>query len=194
MAELEYSQFVRSRHGQPVGGDAVVVQTLDEGLFVAIVDVLGHGKEAHELARQITQFLERNASPCVADVMLQLHEHLKGSRGAAAGLGFFNAETGQFAYCGVGNTVARALGAREQRLVSRDGVLGQNMRMPREEDLLLTDADTLLLYTDGVRTHFELKEYPQLLTDALEIVVKTVVERFGKPHDDAACIAVRYRA
>ena len=86
----------------------------------------------------------------------------------------------------------RTFGSQFRRLVSRDGVVGQTLRTHGEDSLVLGQRDVLLLYTDGVRAHFELDEYPQLLSDGAEIIAKTVVDRFGKTHDDAACIALRY--
>ena len=46
----EYGVAVRSFLGEPTAGDAGLVIEEDNGLFVAIVDVLGHGPEAHEVA------------------------------------------------------------------------------------------------------------------------------------------------
>jgi hypothetical protein len=37
--------MIRPCQGERVSGDAVVIRPLEEGLFAAIVDVLGHGPE-----------------------------------------------------------------------------------------------------------------------------------------------------
>ena len=87
----------------------------------------------------------------------------------------------------------RRFGSSDRRLVSRDGVLGQNMRTPHLQTLDLAPGDTLLLYTDGVKDRFGLDDYRGLLFEDLDCVASTVVERYGKGHDDAACIAIRYR-
>ncbi|MFB3133196.1 MAG: hypothetical protein ACE10K_11810 [Rhodothermales bacterium] len=42
---------MRPYFGETVSGDAVVVREVDHGLFVGIIDVLGHGREAHEHAQ-----------------------------------------------------------------------------------------------------------------------------------------------
>jgi len=62
----------------------------------------------------------------------------------------------------------------------------------QEHKASLEERDVLLLYTDGVRAHFRQEEYPQLHSDHPATIARTVVQRFGKPHDDAACIAARY--
>jgi len=191
---LEHSSLVRPCHGERVSGDAVVIRPLDGGLFVAIIDVLGHGPEAHELAVEIDAYLARYGSSDIAGLMTRLHQHLKGTRGAAAGLSAFDAATGRLVYAGTGNTVLRRFGKTDMRLVSQDGVLGQNMRTPRPQTLQLEAGDLVVLYTDGVRDRFSADDYPGIFHHPPKDVVRTLVERFGKDYDDAACIAVRYRA
>jgi serine phosphatase RsbU (regulator of sigma subunit) len=191
---LKHSGLVRPRPGEGVSGDAVVIRTLEEGLFVAIVDVLGHGQEAHEVALKIDAYLARHGSADVCGLMTRLHTHLKGTRGAAVGLCAINAASCRVDYAGIGNTVLRRFGSTETRLVSQDGVLGQNMRTPRPQTLQLEAGDVVVLYTDGVRDHFSSDDYPGLFHDQPKEVVRKIVERFGKNHDDAGCIAVRCEA
>ena len=60
---LEHASRVRPYPGQAVGGDTVIVRELERGLFAAVVDVLGHGPEAHELALRIEQLLGWRPAP-----------------------------------------------------------------------------------------------------------------------------------
>ena len=191
---LEYSSKVRSCHGEYLSGDTVVIEPLEHGLFLAIVDVLGHGAEAHELTHMIEAYLARYGSSDVTGLMTRLHQHLKGTRGAVAGLCAIDAATGRTNYAGIGNTVMRRFGKVETRLVSKDGILGQNMRSPLHQTLQLDPGDLLVLYTDGVSDRFTSDDYPGLLHHAPQEVASNIVQRFGKNHDDAACIAVRYNA
>ncbi len=189
---LEHASRIRPCPGESVSGDAVVIRSLPDGLFAAIVDVLGHGPEAHRVAETIDAYLSRYASSDVPGLLTRLHQHLQGTRGAAAGLCAIDAAAGRVVYAGIGNTVLRRLGGIETRLVSQDGVLGQNMRTPRVQTLQLEKGDLLLLYTDGVRDRFGAEDYPSILDHTPKDVVRTVIDRFGKGYDDAACIAVRY--
>jgi len=190
---LEHSSVTRPCLGERVSGDAVVIRPLEHGLFTAIVDVLGHGPEAHELTLVIDAYLARHGSSDVSGLMTRLHQHLKGTRGAAVGLCAIDA-TGRVDYAGIGNTVLRRFGMAETRLVSQDGVLGQNMRTPLSQTLQLEPGDMIVLYTDGVSDRFTAKDYPGVVHHAPKEVANNIVQRFGKDHDDAACIAVRYGA
>ena len=189
---LEHSSMNRPCRGERVSGDAVVIQPLEGGLFAAIVDVLGHGPEAHEVALMISKYLSRYPSSDIANVMTNLHQHVKGTRGAVVGLCAIDAVAGRAVYAGTGNTVLRRFGRTETRLVSHDGVLGQNMRTPRPQTLELEAGDLVVLYTDGVRDRFTSDDYPSIFHHAPKDVARTIVERYGKDYDDAACIAVRY--
>ncbi len=191
---LEHSHLVRPCRGQLLSGDAVVVRPLEQGLFLAIVDVLGHGPEAHELTHVIDAYLASYGSADVSGLMSRLHQHLKGTRGAAVGLCAIDAASGRVDYAGIGNTSLRRFGKTETRLVSQEGVLGQNMRTPRPQTLQLEPGDLVVLYTDGVSDRFTAQDYPGVLHHAPKQVAGNIVQRFGKDHDDAACIAVRYQA
>jgi negative regulator of sigma-B (phosphoserine phosphatase) len=191
-AGLEHASLVRPCQGERVSGDTAIVRPLEDGLFAAIVDVLGHGPEAHELALEIDTYLEQYACSDVAGLMGRLHKRLRGSRGAAAGLCAVDPATGRLDYVGTGNTVLRRFGKADTRLVSRDGVLGQNMRTPNQQTLQLEAGDAVLLYTDGITDRFTSDDYPGVLRHAPKEIVRAVVERFGKGYDDAGCIALRY--
>ncbi len=189
---LEHASRIRPCMGERVSGDAVVIRPLDGGLFVAIVDVLGHGSEAHQLALLIDAYLTRYASSDILGLMARLHQHVKGTRGAAAGLCAIDAAEGRVVYAGTGNTVLRRFGKIDTRLVSHGGVLGQNMRTPHAQTLQLEKGDLVVLYTDGVQDRFTAEDYPSVFHHAPKDVVRTIIERFGKDYDDVACIAVRY--
>lgn len=191
--QLQHASRVRPCPGQSVGGDAAVIRELAQGLFVAIIDVLGHGPEAHELTKVIESYLERYADSDVVRLIKNLHQHLKGTRGAAVGLCAIDSGSGRLEYVGLGNTTLRRFGKTETRMVSQDGVLGQNMRSPVLQDLQLQPEDLLVFYTDGISDRFAASDYPGLSHHAPQEVATNIVQRFGKNHDDAACIAVRYR-
>jgi len=189
---LQHASRIRPCPGERVSGDTVVVRALDRGLLVAMVDVLGHGPEAHALTGVIDEFLTRFGNDDVLSLMKRLHEHLKGSRGAVAGICAIDSSTGCTAFAGVGNTAMRRFGSAETRLVSQAGVLGQNMRTPVPQTLQLTPGDVIVQYSDGVSDRFTTDDYPGVLHHEPQQIADNIVQRFGKGHDDAACVAVRY--
>jgi anti-sigma regulatory factor (Ser/Thr protein kinase)/serine/threonine protein phosphatase PrpC len=188
---LDCAYFVRPCIGERVSGDAAVVERRDDRIFLGIVDGLGHGPEAYAVAKEAVTFLRRSWQSNVVSTLSELHEALKGTPGAAAGLSVVDTKTRSMSYAGVGNTVVRSFGHREMRFHSSGGTLGHQMRTPKERTFKLQDRDVLILYTDGVKERFELTDYPQLLYQSARTIARTIVDRFGKAYDDATCIALR---
>jgi len=191
--ELEYASVARPCFGELVSGDAAIVQSRNGTLFLAMVDVLGHGPRAYELAVQIREFLENEWQADVSGTMKRLHDTIQGSIGAAAGLASLDLATGKMRYTGVGNTVVRKFGAGSVRLPSTDGIIGSRMRSPREHELQLGKTEVLMFYSDGITDRFESKEYPQLIYESSRSVARNIVRNFGKQFDDATCLVVRYK-
>ena len=174
-------------------GDTGLVKEFDNKVFIAIVDVLGHGEEAYELAVICQDFLEKNYKQDLIEIMKALHESIKGSRGAVAGLCLLDINSAVLKYVGMGNITARKFGLNNLSLVPRDGIIGYTITTPKEETLKLDDGDVFVLYTDGVKEHFNLEDYPELLRDEAKTIATHIIHQFGKEEDDAACIVVRYK-
>lgn len=173
-------------------GDTGVIKEFDGQCFLALVDVLGHGSEAHDVALMAQKYLEQNYRQELVDVMQGLHACLKGTRGAVAALCRLDTKTGKLTYVGIGNITVRVLGPRNSRFVSRDGIVGYMMSTPREQNLKLFAGDALVMYSDGIKEHFELSESPGILTGTAKSIAVGLLNQFGKKNDDASCIALRY--
>ena len=107
---MDVASFARPRLGEYANGDITVIEERSDHYFVAIVDVLGHGREANELAVIISSFLREQWQGSILEIIQSLHKHLDGSRGAAVGLCRLNKFGGKVRYSGVGNTVIRKFG------------------------------------------------------------------------------------
>ncbi len=192
IGDLDVASFARPCLGERVSGDTVVIEQRDEILFLAIVDALGHGPQANAVANQAERFLRNGWSSDVLDTMHRLHSALKGTIGAAAGLCVVDRVTREMRYAGVGNTVLRTFGSQATRLISADGIIGSRFRTPAVQTTPLNESGTILLYTDGVSDHFDVEQYPQIIYHSASAIARKIVDRFGKPYDDATCMAMRY--
>ena len=190
--DLEVASFARPCFGERVSGDTVVIEHRGDILFLAIVDALGHGPQANIVANRAELFLRKDWSSDVLDTLRRLHSELKGTIGAAAGICVVNSVTRDVRYSGVGNTVLRTFGSPTTRLISTDGIIGSRMRNPAVRAARLNDSGLMLLYTDGVSDRFDVEQYPQILYHSVSAIARKIVARFGKPYDDATCMAMRY--
>ncbi len=192
IADIEIASFARPYLGQRVSGDTVVIEHRDDILFLAIVDALGHGPQANAVANKAEQFLCNNWSSDVLDTMQRLHSDLKETIGAGAGLCVVDRITRKARYIGVGNTVLRTFGSQATRLISSDGIIGSRFRTPAVQTVSLNESGIILMYTDGVSDRFDVEQYPQIHYHSASAIARKIVDSFGKPYDDATCMAIRY--
>ncbi|WDI44531.1 SpoIIE family protein phosphatase [Bremerella sp. P1] len=191
--KLETGSFVRTAAGHFVGGDLAIVRPDEDYLFLALVDVLGHGPQAYSTALELEEaILGWDDTFDILALMKALHVHQKHGRGAVISLCTIESLTGEVRYVGIGNATCRTMGLHPHHMLTREGVVGHTLRTPSIERMTLDQHDILLLYSDGVSSHFEVQEPCQLFFEPLDNVARRVVEQFGRGHDDASCIAVRY--
>lgn len=181
-AGLDAAVHVRPFPGAPRGGDLGVIRALDDGALIALVDALGHGLTAYAAAQIAHRTLLASELDGPSEILAELHEALKGSVGAAAAVA--RVRRGHFSFAGIGNVAGWYAG---QRLMLRDGVLGQRYRTPRVSEHELSSGQWLVLNTDGVSYSGEALPAGEAAT-----VARWLVERGGKPHDDAAVLAARW--
>lgn len=172
-------------------GDAGLIVDSDGRCFLALIDVLGHGPQAHEVALLAVDFLRENSAMELTELMSALHGRLRGSRGAVATLGRFDCATGALSLVGIGNITARLFGGEAQRLLGRDGIVGYSLPAPRLREAIMHPGDVLMLYSDGIREHFELFDRPGLLLGNAATIAGEVLAHFGKGDDDASCLVLR---
>jgi hypothetical protein len=176
-----------------VAGDAIVVRECANGVFLSLIDVLGHGRDAAEVALLAIHFLKQNASPDVVHVICGLNEHLKGSRGAMAVVAFAHPVDGTISCTGIGNAMVRRFGEHEESYSWPDGIVGVRFRSPRICQVRLKPTDLLVMHSDGVAESFSNAVAANLLSQPVDTVARRIVLDHGRLYDDAACIAARYQ-
>ncbi|MBF0231759.1 MAG: SpoIIE family protein phosphatase [Desulfamplus sp.] len=193
MVDIDYHIIKRALSGwEDECGDTGVVMVYDDHCFLALIDVLGHGKDAHKIALVSERYLSENYRLELTAMMNGLHEHLKGTRGAVATLCRIDLADGRLCYVGIGNICTRLLGAQNLKLIPRDGIVGYMISAPKEQELQLYHGDTLVLSSDGVREHVNFEDYPSLLKGSARDITTNLLDLFGKDNDDASCIVLRY--
>jgi anti-sigma regulatory factor (Ser/Thr protein kinase) len=189
--DLECAYFTRPCLGERVSGDGVLLDRRGDLVFIALLDALGHGPTAHGVASTARRYLRGAWSRDLVGTLDGLDGRLRGTVGSAAGLATFDTRTNELRYAGVGNVILRLMGEREGGFQFVEGTLGARMRTPREQAMRMEKGEVALMFSDGVSERLREIDYPQLRYEPLPAVTRKVVERFGKAHDDATCIALR---
>jgi anti-sigma regulatory factor (Ser/Thr protein kinase)/serine/threonine protein phosphatase PrpC len=190
---LDFATYSRPCRGEYLNGDLAMIEQRDQLMLLAVIDGLGHGPEAHRVASLARDHLKKHWTEDVVANIRRLHDALRGSLGAVAGIAVINTQTGEARFTGIGNIAYRLFGPRATRMVSMAGHLGHQIRTPQVQRHRLTDEDVVVMYSDGVKDRFDQNDYPQLRYQSAETIARTIVDRFGKAHDDATCLALRIR-
>jgi phosphoserine phosphatase RsbX len=187
---FEYARCLRPCFGEVVCGDGTFIKKMEHGVLVGILDVLGHGLEAHELARLCEQWLEENSSEDLELMLKGLHEHIRGSRGTAITMAFLG-DDGNAHCITIGNTVMRKLGKDCYTFPAQSGTLGIILRSIRIETFSFKSDDVFILATDGIQEHIAADQILLERRNTLNQMVANMLSRFGKLYDDATCLAIK---
>jgi phosphoserine phosphatase RsbX len=192
---IECGVAFRARRGEAGCGDVHVVAARPDGVLVAAVDGLGHGKEAEVAATAATSCLQAHAYDRLEALFARCHETLRSTRGAVMSAATFDRARDSMAWLAVGNVVGvllrrQADGWREHTLLQRSGVLGSGV-LPAAgvEVLRVAGGDTLVFATDGIERDFDRE---LVVSRAPQRAAETILARYAKSDDDALVLVVRY--
>jgi len=182
--------------GEQRSGDHGVIQQREGILTAVLLDVLGHGDEAAVLAGAVESHLQNCDITTVEplDLMMNLHDTFRGSRGLVASIARIDAAAETLKYCGVGNIGVRILGPNATIMVNRDGVVCYRMVPPRQQRYPFTAHDTLLMHSDGIKSHFDVDSVAQALQSSAQALLDHLFARYVKGIDDAGALVVRVSA
>jgi negative regulator of sigma-B (phosphoserine phosphatase) len=162
----------------------VLVREHGSGVLVAVVDALGHGPRAAEVAQRSTAWLATAKQGESVAMMEGLHDELRGSRGAAALLLMLSSR-GVDA-CSVGNVELRS-SSGSLPFVLTPGVLGLRLRAPRSCFSSARVSERLVLFSDGLSGRFDLKN--ELHRTPAELATK-LFSNHRHAHDDATVVVI----
>jgi anti-sigma regulatory factor (Ser/Thr protein kinase) len=181
--------WVRPLAGENVPGDECLVEPWSRGVLVLVADGLGHGPMAAGAARALADHVRSALELPLEHIFAGAHRALLKTRGAVATIARFDEGAGKVEIAGVGNVTARLVpeAAPALHVPVRSGVLGGVHRPARAQAFDFAVGDLLVMYTDGVRSHFDVAPLRSLAPGEL---AKAVVAEHGKATDDAACAVV----
>ncbi|MEB3184110.1 MAG: ATP-binding protein [Cyanobacteriota bacterium] len=192
LASFDIGQSIRPMQGEQVSGDISVVAEHPQGLLAGLIDVSGHGTEAHELACRMQQTVLNHDGAGIDKILQRLHHDFRGSRGAAIGLTILDRTRRKITYAGVGNISIWRIGKERWRGVSRDGIIGQIMHSLFVQEASLEIGDLVALTSDGISETTTqhlcgLYRNGMMAQDFSDLILRVA----GKNHDDASCLILR---
>jgi hypothetical protein len=178
---------MRPKPGEVECGDSYVIGWRDDGVVLAVIDGLGHGRDAAEASRTACAYIEHHQDDTLSSIMQGLHRAMTHTRGAAVTLMRIRPELGEMSHSGVGNVEVSGLCQEAVRPMCVPGVVGYSLRRVVERSFPIRAGDILVAHTDGVSRQFDIEQYRHLEAQAL---ADAILADWAKDHDDATCVSV----
>ncbi len=174
-------------------GDDAIVKKFGAKVFLAVIDALGHGGDAHAISIICKNFIEKRHNKKLSQTVTALHENIKSlNKGAVACLAVLDLDTGELEYVSVGNICLKIFGSVNRKIEYKPGIIGYNIPTPQVEFIKMSMGDVLVMHTDGVKEHFDITDFPDIMKNSAEKIAKKIIRKFGKEQDDACCLVLRY--
>ncbi|HEY0376340.1 MAG TPA: ATP-binding protein [Pyrinomonadaceae bacterium] len=187
-----FGVWTRPHPGEEMNGDAYFIRERGRQTLLAVIDGLGHGQGAKEAADAAAEQLDEWMGEPLNELLLGMHEALRSTRGAVAGLAAVDHEAGRFSYSGVGNILVRVFNAPEHASpVSANGTLGARLGQLRVWSYDWSPAATLVMASDGLSASWDISSYPGILERSPQLLAGVLMRDYGRHADDATVLVAR---
>lgn len=174
-----------------MGGDLCHAYSGKDKLFIALVDVLGHGEEAYRSAERLYQVLEERKEDLLV-VYSNIERAVTQARGCALFLGTLT--RGTLSYIMVGNIRGWVIEDKKglAALLGQPGVVGGRRLVPVVRDIKTGDSFSIIVCSDGIRRSFVPGwDSGHLLECGGMHAAVRILEEYGIPEDDASVLVGR---
>ena len=181
--------------GEEICGDDWAWAMRDDRLALIVADGLGHGLAAHEAAAAATDVFHREHEQAPGRVIADVHAALRATRGAAVAMVSVDIDRALATYCGLGNISAVQMSGTDSRqsMVSQNGTAGHVASRIHEFNYPVPPRSMIVMYSDGLTSHWDLSRYPGLSTRHPSIIAGVLYRDFKRRRDDVTVVVAKQR-
>lgn len=188
--KMKFSVMTKPKHGEDVSGDAYFMKETESYVIFGLIDVLGHGVDAHKVALRAAELLEINYMEPVMEIIKICHKELRTTRGLAMALCKVMFTEKKIEHISVGNIETRIFGIPDTgRPFCFNGTVGVIMENIMISEYPYSEGCTILMFTDGISGKFQISQ--ELLGGSLQDIASYVFENFSRDYDDATVLVGR---
>ncbi|WP_028981388.1 ATP-binding protein [Sporocytophaga myxococcoides] len=181
---------------ETVCGDQWHYVTDDNGLSLAVIDGLGHGKEANEAAVEAINIYKENIKSETPDFIVdKIHSGLKKTRGAVGLIIHADNQKKNMIHCGVGNIGCKVISnysmENAKSLILFNGILGLNVKRMNSTINIWDNTKTMVVHSDGLTSRWDLHKYPGILNRHPTIIAAVLYRDFNRRTDDITVVVAR---
>jgi serine/threonine protein phosphatase PrpC len=152
-----------------------------------VLDGIGHGLEASIASEKAKKYIEENYARDVEEILLNVHSQLRQTRGAVGAVAKIDKIRRKVLFCGIGNIESRVISEPPMHPVSKEGILGLNLRKTVKFEYQYDRFKAMILHSDGISNRFNLSDYP-CFTEPPQDVAERIMMEWGKSVDDATIV------
>jgi len=193
--QYEIGGVLVSHPNEIICGDAWGWTMRDDRFAIMVADGLGHGLSAHDAADAAMDVFYRTHEQSPSRVISDVHAALRSTRGAAVATVAVDTDRGVAIFCGVGNVSGVVFSADGSRhgMVSQNGTAGHVASRIHEFSYPLDARAMLVLFSDGLTSHWDLAPYPGLSTRHPSIIAAVLYRDFSRRRDDVSVVVAKPR-
>lgn len=180
--------------GETESGDDAAFVRNPGGLTIGVVDGLGHGILARDVAVPTAALLRSRAELDPAALLRAADASLEHTRGAVMAVARIDLQHRQIEHAAIGDVRTCSYRPREaRRFFSTAGVLGASgqARKYHVEREPLREHDVIVMHSDGLTSRADISEELQLLRRHPIAIAAHLLEQFGRSNDDAIVLVAR---
>lgn len=181
------------KKGETLCGDGWKLNRNSFEYTLIALDGLGHGPEANKAAKAAVDEFSTINQMTPAETIKALHPKIRGTRGAVGMVMHLNTLSNVLSYAGLGNISARIFGHENNKnLISYNGIIGYSIpNTLHSNHASLEKNETLIIYSDGLKTRWDITHLPYILSHDGSIVAAALYKDFSRHTDDLLVIVVK---
>jgi anti-sigma regulatory factor (Ser/Thr protein kinase) len=186
----KFSVLSRPKFGESLSGDAYFIRHTHNGIFLAVVDALGHGSEANKTVVTALDILGNCYMDELPDIAATCHRGLRYTRGVALGLCRIRQAERIVEHLSIGNVELRVYqGTKERHTVCFNGTLGMETESYHVSSYPYNSQTALIMFSDGVSGKFKLSEF--LLEKTPVEIASYIFRNYSRDYDDATVLVLK---
>lgn len=173
-------------------GDLYCYEYVDHKLLILAVDGLGHGPLAAEAAQRAVEIFQKNLRLSIDNIIFNIHQGLKSTRGAALILVCLDPEIKTITYAGVGNLCGKLITKDGYKgFVSHNGTVGYEPIKIKSYETSWSSSDIIILNSDGIKTNITLPNLDQITNHTCTTIAALIYKENKRGNDDATVLVLR---
>ena len=178
--------------GERFCGDGWYCEQTADRTIAILVDGLGHGLGAFEASQEAIATFRQRRSSGPGEILGYIHDALKKTRGAVAGIVEISPRPGSVTYAGIGNISASLIrGDSSRSLVSHNGTLGMTTQRIQEFREPWHPDSIFIMHSDGLQTKWDLSCYAGLGSRHAAMIAGVLIRDFRRQRDDAGIVVLK---